>query len=443
MIPNAIKTIILLILLTALSACKSTEEFVIKDLIELNQNHKNYSKDIAHINLIPAGFHKELAKEYKSKFLAPWYLKKASINKEKLARYFTSFANKKGFAENKQPLEKNWIAPIKDNARIDKFPNYIKHGITISNTNLRLLPTTKPHFSAFTDHANGFPFDNLQNSSLAANTPILITHITKDNAWVYVETAFAQGWAPIRDIAYVDKAFKKKFKSYSKYIAAVDDDFPIKTSYGTYLFQGYIGMVFPFIKESKQYYHVAVPMASSRRYAYIKEALIPKQSARYAPIRATVKNIAWLSNKLTNKAYGWGGMYKNRDCSAMIRDLYTPFGIWLPRNSASQAKKGGTFITIKDLTDEQKKTFILENAQPYFSLLWFPGHIMLYIGDEKGEPLVFHNIWGIRTNTAEKRKIIGKSVITTLTPGKESKHVDENASFLSLLEGITLLGQRY
>jgi len=424
-------------------SCKTQESYVINDLLNLEQRHDLYSSRIKTQVMIPEIYHQAIDSQYNQKFFGPWYTNKASATKESLQSQFTRFKKMKGFGENKLELPKDWVLTLEENARLDKFPNFIRHAITVSNTNIRILPTKKAHFDEFTDHSSGYPFDNLQNSALMANTPILITHISKDNAWVYIETAFSQGWVSISDIAYAEADFKKEFQSFKTFVAAVEDDFPVKTNKGTYLFQGYIGMIFPLIKSTEEEYRVAVPMANSLRNAVFNEAILPKEVAQKKPLQASIENIAWLADKLINEPYGWGGLYQNRDCSAMLRDLYAPVGIWLPRNSKSQAKHAGTYIEIKHLNFEEKKEFILKKGIPYFTLLWFPGHIMLYIGEKDGEPLVFHNIWGLRTNTEEKRRIIGRSVITTLYPGKENKQIGQNGNFLSLLEGMTLLNTEY
>ena len=202
-------------------------------------------------------------------------------------------------------------------------------------------------------------------------------------------------------------------------------------------------MVFPLLKESKRNYHILTAAATTTKYAYSKESVISKAHARRMPVPLNIENVSSICGKLTNKPYGWGGLYNNRDCSAMIKDIYTPFGIWLPRNSTSQAKNGGLFFDLSNLEAESKEEFILNNAVPYLTLLWFPGHIMLYIGEKDEDPIVFHNIWGIRTNDERKRKIIGKSVITTLQPGEGIENADETADFLERIKAMTLISPRY
>jgi len=75
-------------------------------------------------------------------------------------------------------------------------------------------------------------------------------------------------------------------------------------------------------------------------------------------------------------------------------------------------------------------------------LIYLRGHIMLYIGEKAGEPLVFHNIWGLRTlkdDGSVGRFIIGRAVITTLEPGKELPNLIQEASILSKVQGMVIL----
>ena len=48
---------------------------------------------------------------------------------------------------------------------------------------------------------------------------------------------------------------------------------------------------------------------------------------------------------------------------------------------------------------------------------------MLYLGVFEGSPVAFHTIWGLKTESADEsnsgRHLIGKSVITSLSPGRE------------------------
>jgi len=184
----------------------------------------------------------------------------------------------------------------------------------------------------------------------------------------------------------------------------------------------------------------AVP--DSVRNAVLRQAMLPLDKAAVKPLPLTRRNIANAANRLLGEPYGWGGMYQNRDCSGMIKDLFAPFGIWLPRHSADQAKSGMASLDIAGLSDEEKEAVILEKGVPYLTLLWPKGHIMLYIGRQGSHPVVFSNMWGIRTRSLfrkEGRRIVGKAVITTLKPGRELRNADGDATHLSRIEKMTIL----
>ena len=131
----------------------------------------------------------------------------------------------------------------------------------------------------------------------------------------------------------------------------------------------------------------------------------------------------------------------HRDCSSMTKDFFTPFGIYLKRNSFGQ-REAGRYIEIKGLSQEEKKHQIIEKGMPFLTLIYAKGHIMLYVGMKDKEPLIFHNIWGIKTlkdNDKEDRFIIGKTVITTLELGKDLPNYMQRDNLLSKIEGIVIL----
>ena len=139
-----------------------------------------------------------------------------------------------------------------------------------------------------------------------------------------------------------------------------------------------------------------------------------------------------------------GGLNGSRDCSATLRDLFAPFGIWLPRNSSEQARQGGGVINLKRLRPEIRKEQILSRGIPFLTLLWEPGHIMLYVGSVQDEILVFHNFWSVkardRKGRVQQKVIVGQAAITTLHPGEELEGVTVRTSNrLHALWAMTLM----
>ncbi len=178
---------------------------------------------------------------------------------------------------------------------------------------------------------------------------------------------------------------------------------------------------------------------SSPKFEKVK---ISKDIARKDILNLDRKALTSIMSEVYKSNYGWGGMYGQRDCSSMLRDMYAPFGIWLPRNSSQQAKVG-KIINLEDLSDEEKISIIKTSAVPFQTLLYKKGHIVLYVGTFKDEIIVFHNTWGIKTkkDDVEGRVVIGKSVFSTLRLGKNLEDYDKEGEILGNLESMNILTQ--
>ncbi|HVO66958.1 MAG TPA: NlpC/P60 family N-terminal domain-containing protein [Syntrophales bacterium] len=431
-----------LVLIFLLYACAGAPE-TIKDIRELNQDHMYYiDKSVSNRELVTVDYQKKMDADYDARYFSPWHREKPFYQMDVVESGFKKYGSNLGYGENKRKHEKSWINDLAANARLENYPNSRLMAITIDNADLRVLPTHKPHFNDPDSSYRGYPFDNLQESSIAANTPVFISHMSKDKAWVLAETPYAVGWLSARSVTVADKNFVKTWES-GRYAVIIKDKIPVYDVEGRFLFKAPLGSIFPKIGEDTKSIKLLVAVADKDGKAFIKSAVVSKEAAASKPLRLTTYNIANLANELINEPYGWGGLYQNRDCSAMIRDLFTPFGLWLPRHSADQAKEGGTFIDLRKLSPADKEAMIVKQGVPYLTLIWRRGHIMLYIGSYQGRALVFHNFWGVKTKDflgRESRKIVGHAAITTIHPGLELHDVGNTESdLLSGVLGMTVL----
>ena len=76
-------------------------------------------------------------------------------------------------------------------------------------------------------------------------------------------------------------------------------------------------------------------------------------------------------------------------------------------------------VALEGLGDAAKVATIRREGVPWLSLLYLPGHVMLYLGSPEGEPRVLHAMWGLKTRgpQGEGRRVVGRVVITSLSPG--------------------------
>jgi hypothetical protein len=219
-------------------------------------------------------------------------------------------------------------------------------------------------------------------------------------------------------MAFVDQRFINTWQS-GKHAVIIQDKIPLVDRHGNFLLQASIGSIFPIAEETGDALKVLVAVTNRDKQGIIVPSSLSRKAAAARPLPLTAENIAHIANELMNEPYGWGGLYQNRDCSAMLKDFFAPFGIWLPRHSADQARETGYFIDLGALSRREKEKKILEDGVPYLTLLLMKGHIMLYMGAHDGVPLVFHNVWGLsakkRWNKAQ-RVYVGHAAITTLYP---------------------------
>lgn len=408
--------------------------FPIQDLANLKQDALFYlDKNKASQSYMTEEYSKIADNYYNKMYFMPWH-KSPTFSKQNFSNLLASYEKNPGYGENKRPHSDKWIKNVINNADETSFPNMIKKGILLRNSDIRLLPTKEPVFNNFDLAGEGYPFDMIQNSSIPVNTPILITHKSKDGAWYFVETPFCEGWISEENLAFADENFTKVWEN-GKYRVITEENTAFYDEKGFFKFNANIGALFP--ENGNQ--EVLMAVEGDSKNAKLGSFKLSFDVSASKPLKASGENISLIINKLIDKPYGWGGLLGNRDCSSTMKDLFAVFGIWLPRNSAEQAKNG-IFISLKNLTPEEKEKMIIDNGSPYITLIWLKGHIMLYIGNQNNKVIAFHNMWGIRikdTYGNEGRKIVGASVITTLEPGKEL--AESVSTILERIEGITLL----
>jgi len=373
------------------------------DKIDLPQDLSFYlQKSLAEQELVRPADQQRLDEKFNQSFFAPWHRGEARLEKEEALARIKRYRKDLGYGENKKQHTKEWIERLAGNTNLETFPNTGFRAITTVNTDLRELPTHKPHFSSFNQAGGGYPFDHLQYSAMAANTPVFVSHLSQDKAWALAVSHYGNGWVPAVDIASVDQNFVSAWQS-GALIAAVQDEIPIYDEEGISRFLASFGWLFPKAGETADRYEILIAVGDENRKGLIKKASVEKKQAIVKPLKLTSSNLARLANELLHKPYGWGGLYGDRDCSATLKDLFAPFGIWLPRDSKDQAARE-TSMDLKALPPKEKEKVILKDGIPFLTLIWMKGHIMLYIGDYRGRAVVFHNIWGVRTKDSQGRE---------------------------------------
>lgn len=447
---NKLISLMVLVMAMVLSACSKHVEKTLpvpkeygqqpEDLKKFPQDLEIYAKLAGpDQKLLTSAEQEQMVKKFLDIYFGPWQMRRTSIGKREVA---SLFKNTRGFKIADRKWQQYEWAAMLENANLSMYPSMAIPAITTRCTDLRELPTHEYRFSEPTPDPKTNPFDYFQYSLLATGMPILLVHATLDRRWYYVECPIAGGWVDANDVAIVDQNFISSWKN-GRYAALVKDNVNLAgTGLNRMDAKAGIGTLLPYRStNSDGSMNILVPIKNVSGFAQEAEISIPAGSAVIWPIPITPANVAEIGNIMMNQSYGWGGMFGDRDCSALIRDIFTPFGIWLPRNSAAQARRG-LVIPLGNLSPAEKENRVLAQGVPFFSLVGLKGHICLYIGKYNGKAAIFHNIWGLRIvedGNDDARLVIGKAVVTSLSPGMEIQNLYRPITFIDRLRSLTIL----
>jgi hypothetical protein len=343
-------------------------------------------------------------------------------------------SNKIGYGENFRPYPEKWLEQLRDHIHLHQFTaqkyDFTKRAIAINNIAARLLPTEEPHFYSYTIPGQGYPFDNLQAAVVWAGTPVYILGETLDQDWSMVLTPGLIAWVKSTDIARVNQHFVAEWLQSARHnlVAITNTQVPIvDTENGIFRFSAYIGMIFPAVK-SRAGIQILIPVMDDKRQAHIHHAHFFNQRMVLMPLSATPHHFVAIMRHLLGRPYGWGGMYFYNDCSAELKNLYTPFGIWLPVHSSSQVNPEKLLGKAVDLSSpaprpRERLIYLQQKGHPFMTIIYIGNHVLGYLGSYPDPtdpmhhivPLSYQNVWGVKPKGGvERRAVIGKSVLFPL-----------------------------
>lgn len=362
-----------------------------------------------------------------------------NIFENQINTIFRLFTWRKYLDSSLNTINQNFINKIKKNIKISASGKYIKvkFAMTVKYSDVRLLPTD----TAFLYNKETSDIDRLQVAGLDLGEPLAVLAVTKDKKWVYIISLISEGWIKTKDIAFTDRDTLKKWANEKNFIVVINPKADIFLDKQMKQYHDYVrmGSKLPLLKKTEsQTVSIKIPSFDKKRNLFFSEAYINGSDINYGFLKYTQRNVIYQAFKHLNSPYGWGGAYGEQDCSTFIRQLFGCFGFTLPRNSANQKKCGISPVTVNiNDSDYIKTKKLINNAVNGISLLYLPGHIMVYIGSEKGTPYVIHSIWG--TENCEKNgktvNFINRIVVSNLSLGDGTK----KGSLLKRLSNITII----
>ena len=294
---------------------------------------------------------------------------------------------------------------FKDNKgviNLNDLPKYLKdkkdlkYGLVVTKSNLREKPTNRPKFESKDDTH----FDERQFKELKVGEWVILHKIV--NSWAFISTYNVQGWVESKNLAFFDDYKSlKKFYNEKNFIVVTDKQIKLDDNYLD------MGVKLPLIKESKNYVLVKLPKRNDEGKIYFEKFKLEKNKVHVGYLAYTKRNLIRQALKYLGTPYGWGGLYNGVDCSGFILNVYSVFGFQFPRNSSMQQNLNNKAKRIKNSKVLSKYL----NNKLAGNLLYFPGHIMMYLGKRDDKDYMIHAIAYIFDKKMKKYEIF-KVVIT-------------------------------
>ncbi len=267
---------------------------------------------------------------------------------------------------------------ILDNRNISAIisSDAISKGLIVRRTNLKSFPTDYHFF----DEREGV-FDSLQETELSVNTPLRILHVSSDGKWNFVVTETYAGWVKEEDIVICSDDEWDYFINNSSFAVITTAVLDISDTILD------MGVKLPFVKTTPEGYELILPARDERGKLTKKSIVVSRDKAHIGYLPYTVRNIYIEAFKYEGIPYSWGGMDYGVDCSSYVSNVLKTFGIILPRNTSSQKISAGKIIDLSNKNIPEKREVLKEN---FPSLLYQPGHVMIYLGRRDGHDYIIH-----------------------------------------------------
>ncbi len=284
-----------------------------------------------------------------------------------------------------------------------------RYGYTVKRAHIRKEPTNE----VVPDESGSELFCQLQISSILMNEPVIILDESDDKQWYYIRCDYCEGWIEQKHVALCENFQQwkanmnsKKFLlvTGNKEILDVDlehlESSELVLHMGTKLelvqYEKYIGTESG--RVPYECYIVKIPVRNEDGMLEYSYAFVPvSRDVHIGYLPYTERNLIKQMFKINGDRYGWGGMFDARDCSQYIMEVYSLFGFRFARNSAAQAEMPFEGYDLENAADEEKKN-ILDDT-PIGSILYFQGHVMMYLGEVDGEYFVISETARIASET--------------------------------------------
>lgn len=352
------------------------------------------------------------------------------------------------FYNDRRKLTKYDFQRYIDNLNVQsiKDSNPVQFGLIVRRSALRTFPTLDRVFNEGMD----LDLDRFQESAVFPGEVVAVLHKSTDEQWYLIRNYNYLAWIQQNAVAIGDKEEIQLFHEAAPFMVVTGDK--VFTNYvpmepNISELQLDMGTRLPFVAESDLPQHlygqnsytsyvVLIPVRNEQGNLNISKVLVPRHadvSVGYLPFNKM--NIIRQAFKFLGERYGWGYDFNSRDCTGFISDVYKTFGLLLPRNAGQQATSTyGINYRFNQSSSNDDKLAVIEDME-IGDLIFLPGHVVMFLGNELSEPYIIHDVKGIRyfqSHDVFYRAPLNGVSVTPLLP----LYLSESTSYLDKISDI-------
>jgi cell wall-associated NlpC family hydrolase len=308
-----------------------------------------------------------------------------------------------------------------------KLVNDIQYGMVVSRAVMRTFPSDDRIFNQQMDT----DLDRFQETGVFPGDALAVLHESADQKWYLVQHYHYLAWLPKNAVAIGNRGDILEYRDAKSFVVVTGSK--VTTNYvpdqpRISEVQLDMGTRLPLVPQTKMLtqvhgqnpyasYVVLLPVREDTGRLTFSQALIARnQDMHEGYLPMTNQNIIAQGFKFLGERYGWGHDYNARDCTGFIGEIYKTFGLIMPRNSGQQGagKYGINNRFSKDQNSPTKMPTV--NQMQVGDLIYIPGHVMMYIGEDGGKPYVIHDVKGLGYNDAKGKFYKGTLNGVSVTP---------------------------
>lgn len=219
-------------------------------------------------------------------------------------------------------------------------------------------------------------FDRNRCASLHPGEVVRVLRRSADARWIYVHSGHTTGWLHAPTLTPPLPAVHLRELLQGPLLVPVADD--QRTEGGRPL---RMGTKVPIVGRDGDVRRVLVPTADG----LVEDSVRVSETAVEGVLPLTRRHAWTMALREQDTPYGWGGRAGHRDCSRLTRDVLAGFGLEMARHSGVQGKLGTHNIDVSAMSEADKLAELTRQAQRGLVLLYMPGHIMMYLGQDGGQ----------------------------------------------------------